>query len=99
MTSKEHVRERMASVDTAWLRMDKPANLMQIVGVMIFSGRLDPERFKRTVLARLLRYPRFRQIALLDSDGAWWVDDENFDIDAHVRQSMLPAPTMPSAVP
>lgn len=92
MTSKEHVRERMASVDTAWLRMDKPANLMQIVGVMIFSGRLDPERFKRTVLARLLRYPRFRQIALLDSDGAWWVDDENFDIDAHVRQSMLPAP-------
>jgi len=92
MNSSDRVRERMASVDTAWLRMDRPANLMQIVGVMIFDGRLDPQRFKRTVLARLMRYPRFRQIAELDSDGAWWVDDDDFDIDAHVRQSLLPAP-------
>ncbi|MFZ4538875.1 WS/DGAT/MGAT family O-acyltransferase [Propionivibrio sp.] len=86
-------RERIASVDTAWLRMDRPANLMQIIGVMIFEGRLDPERFKRTVSKRmLLRYPRFRQIAEQNSDGAWWVDDENFDIDAHIRQSLLPSP-------
>ena len=92
MTSRERVRERMASVDTAWLRMDRPSNLMQILGVIIFDGRLDPERFKRTLSKRLLRYARFRQIAELDADGAWWVDDENFDIDAHVRHSLLPAP-------
>ena len=92
MASSDRARERMASVDTAWLRMDRPANLMQIIGVMIFAGRLDPERFKRTVLARLSRYPRFRQIAEVDSDGAWWVDDDDFDIDAHVRRSLLPAP-------
>ena len=92
MTSRERVRERMASVDTAWLRMDRPSNLMQILGVIIFDGRLDPERFKRTLNKRLLRYARFRQIAELDADGAWWVDDENFDIDAHVRHSLLPAP-------
>lgn len=92
MTSRERMRERMASVDTAWLRMDRPANLMQIVGVMVFEGRLDTQRFKRTVLSRLMRYPRFRQIAELDSDGAWWVDDQDFDIDAHIRQSLLPSP-------
>ncbi len=31
-------RERMSSVDTAWLRMDRPTNLMMIVGVMVFQG-------------------------------------------------------------
>ena len=55
MTSSERFRERIASVDTAWLRMDRPSNLMQIVGVMIFAGRLDPERLKRTVAKRLQR--------------------------------------------
>ena len=37
-------RERMSSVDTAWLRMDRPNNLMMIVGVMVFAGRLDYDR-------------------------------------------------------
>ena len=92
MSSRERVRERMASIDTAWLRMDRPANLMQIIGVMVFDGRLDPERFKRTIAKRLLRYHRFRQIAELDSDGAWWVDDDDFDLDSHVRRTVLPAP-------
>jgi diacylglycerol O-acyltransferase len=92
MTIRERVREPMASVDTAWLRMDRPSNLMQIIGVMIFDGRLDAERFKRTVAKRLLRYQRFRQIAELNSEGAWWVDDDDFDIDAHIRRSLLPSP-------
>jgi len=92
MTSRERARERMSSVDTAWLRMDRPTNLMQIVGVMIFEGRLDPERFKRIIAKRLLRYPRFRQIAEENSDGTWWVDDDQFNIDAHIRRTTLPKP-------
>lgn len=92
MSSRERVRERMASIDTAWLRMDRPTNLMQIIGVMVFDGRLDPERFKRTIAKRLLRYSRFRQIADVDSDGAWWVDDDDFDLDLHIRRTVLPAP-------
>ncbi|WP_291992694.1 wax ester/triacylglycerol synthase family O-acyltransferase [Candidatus Accumulibacter sp. ACC003] len=85
-------RERVSPVDNAWLRMDRPANLMQIVGVMIFAGRIDAERFKRTVGHRLLRYRRFQQIAVRDSDGAYWVDDADFDIDSHVCHALLPAP-------
>lgn len=85
-------RERISSVDTAWLRMDRAQNLMQIVGVMIFDGRMDYERLKRTVAGRMLRYRRFRQIAAQEANGAWWIDDASFDIDAHVRHSILPAP-------
>ena len=87
------VRERVSHVDTAWLRMDRPENLMQIVGVMIFVGRIDAARLKRTLAKRLLRYRRFRQIATLDADGACWVDDADFDIDRHLRHSLLPAPS------
>jgi diacylglycerol O-acyltransferase len=86
------VREKVSHVDTAWLRMDRPENLMQIVGVMILVGRVDAERCKRTLAKRLLRYRRFRQIARLDADGACWVEDTDFDIDRHLRRSLLPAP-------
>ena len=85
-------RQRISHVDTAWLRMDRPENLMQILGVMVFKGRVDAERFKHTVARRMLRYERFRQIATEDADAWWWVDDSDFDIDAHVRHWFLPAP-------
>jgi diacylglycerol O-acyltransferase len=77
-----NARERISHVDNAWLRMDRPENLMQILGVMIFKGRIDAERFKRTVAQRMLRYRRFRQIARQDADGSWWADDPDFDIDS-----------------
>ncbi len=85
-------RERVSSVDTAWLRMDRPENLMQIVGVMVCNGRIDDERLRRTVAARLLRYRRFRQVIQEDPDGLWWIDDADFAIAAHVRRSLLPPP-------
>ncbi len=34
-------RERMSSVDTTWLRMDRPNNLMMIVGVWMLEGPVD----------------------------------------------------------
>ncbi len=85
-------RERMSQVDTAWLRMDRPENLMQIVGILLFKGRVDSARLKRTIALRLLRFQRFRQIATVDDEGAWWIDDPDFDIDRHVHHAILPAP-------
>lgn len=83
-------RERMSSVDTAWLRMDTPTNLMMIVGVLMFSTPLDFARLKRTLEFRLLRYWRFRQRVVHDAAGAWWELDPNFDIDSHVLRVSLP---------
>ena len=47
-------RERMSAVDTAWLRMDRPTNLMMIVGVMVFDHRVDFDRLRDTIEARLV---------------------------------------------
>ncbi len=83
-------RERMSGVDTAWLRMDLPTNLMVIVGVLMFHGRVDAKQVKRTLQKRFLAFRRFRQKAVQDPTGAWWEDDEHFDIDSHVHQVALP---------
>jgi WS/DGAT/MGAT family acyltransferase len=79
-------RERMSGVDTAWLRMEMPTNLMMIVGVMMFHERLDLATVQRQVEARFLSYQRFRSRAVQDASGAWWDTDEALDIQWHVRK-------------
>ncbi len=83
-------RERMSSVDTAWLRMDSERNLMMIVGVWVFAQPLSREDLARLVEERLLAYRRFRQRVEEDATGHWWVDDERFDLARHVRRARLP---------
>ena len=83
-------RERISGVDTAWLRMDQPTNLMMIVGVMMFEGRVDVRKVKKVIAARFLAFRRFGQCAVQDAAGAWWQADESFDIDAHVLRATLP---------
>jgi WS/DGAT/MGAT family acyltransferase len=80
----------MSSVDTAWLRMDRPTNLMMIVGVLIFDGAIDYEQLKSTIASRLAPFRRFRQRVVVDPSGAWWEDDPTYDIDAHLHRVALP---------
>jgi len=83
-------KHKMSSVDTAWLRMDSTTNLMMIVGVMMFETPLDVPRLKTVLQGRLLVYPRFRQFVVDDGMSAHWIDDESFDIDAHLHRVRLP---------
>jgi len=85
-------RERMAPVDTTWLRMDRPTNLMLVVGVIMLRGPVDIPRLERTLAARLLAFSRFRQRAEIQATGAWWCDDTTFDIAHHIKRIRLPAP-------
>ncbi len=80
-----HGRERMSSVDTAWLRMDRPSNLMMIVGIDVFERPVDVAALRAVIEERLLAFDRFRQRVEYDATGAaWWVDDDRFDLDAHL---------------
>lgn len=74
----------MSRVDTAWLRMDTDANLMMIVGVWLIEPRMSLADLQQRVTERLLKYPRFRQKVLEDAMGAQWVEDDAFDLEAHV---------------
>ena len=81
---------RMSKVDTAWLRMDSPSNLMMINGVWTVSPGITLAALRERMQERLLQYPRFRQRVVEDPAGATWVDDQRFDIDAHVQAAKLP---------
>lgn len=81
--------ERMSKVDTAWLRMDTPENLMMIVGIWTLKPRIGIEALRQRCIERLLPYRRFRQRVEEDVMGAQWVEDEDFDIERHVEPTEL----------
>ena len=91
-------RERMSSVDTAWLRMDRATNRMAIVGVLAFETPLDYERLKTVLEARLLRYDRFRMRPREDLAGAWWEETSRFDLERQLRRAKLPGNGGPAAL-
>ena len=83
--------ERMSKVDTAWLRMDSPSNLMMIVGVWILKPGLSYQTVCERIEERLLKYPRFGQLAQKDAAGATWIKDPDFQIEHHVVRETLTA--------
>jgi WS/DGAT/MGAT family acyltransferase len=88
-------REPLSNVDTAWLRMEIPTNLMMISGIMTFSEPLSYERLLAVVEKRLLIFKRFKRkvAAPPTSVGQYYFeDDPNFDIRLHLHRVNLPAP-------
>ena len=81
--------ERMSRVDTAWLRMDNPANLMMIVGVWLIEPAIGHAALSERVEDKLLKYDRFRCKVVQDAAGASWVPDPAFDISRHVLRETL----------
>jgi len=84
------VREPMSKVDTAWLRMESPTNLMMITGLLFLNKRMEPRKLKRVIAERFLAFPRFRQKAVDEGNAAFWQTDIDFDMDWHVRVAALP---------
>jgi len=82
--------ERMDSVDVTWLRMDRPANLMIIVGVLILAGPVDVNRLEATLAERILAYGRFRKRVETHADSFHWCDDPHFDVAHHIKRTRLP---------
>jgi diacylglycerol O-acyltransferase / wax synthase len=83
-------RERMSSVDTAWLRMDSSGNLMVIVGVYEFDGRVDAQRLQALLLSRFASHFRMRARVVQDPTGYFWEEVDDFDIDRHLLRVALP---------
>jgi WS/DGAT/MGAT family acyltransferase len=84
--------EPMSKVDTAWLRMERPTNLMMVTGVMVLADRLDVQHLRAAVAERFLAFPRFRQRVVELAGQTFWETDETQDLEWHVRRAALPAP-------
>jgi diacylglycerol O-acyltransferase / wax synthase len=91
--------ERLSNVDTAWLRMEDPTNLMMVTGVLVFDQPLSFERLRATLEQRLLTFDRFRQRVVTTAGPiptqagvARWQDDPHFTLGAHLHRIALPSP-------
>src|SRR5437867_9653451 len=76
----EKKRESMSTVDVAWLRMDRPSNLMVICGVLLLHARITIARLRSPIASRFLRFRRFRQRPLRTGSGFQWRPDDRFDL-------------------
>jgi WS/DGAT/MGAT family acyltransferase len=88
-------KSHLSPIDTAWLRMEHPTNLMMITGIFIFDELVDFDVLRSTLSRGFLRYDRFRQRAirpLVPFAPPYWEFDPDFDIDAHLHRIALPSP-------
>jgi WS/DGAT/MGAT family acyltransferase len=88
-------REIVSNMDSVFLHLDDPTNLMMITGVMILGMPVDRTQLKTTIADRLLSFDRFRQ-RVVESRwrrGTWyWADDPALDLDYHVQPTVLLPP-------
>src|SRR3954467_13405805 len=94
---------RMSAVDAAFLYGETPAWHMHVSAVMVANPATAPDGFsvdelKRRIEQRLHLVPQFRWRLVevpfgLDRPG--WIEDPDFDLDAHIRRIGVPPPGGP----
>ena len=89
--------ERMNPLDAWFLYAEEDGvNHMNILSFIVLDGPPPPyEDLLELVASKLPQLPRYRQVIRtvpLHIGRPVWVDDANFDLQFHVRQTALPAP-------
>jgi WS/DGAT/MGAT family acyltransferase len=91
--AQQHL-ERLSAVDASFLANETPTSHMHVGAVVIIEGPPPPfEEFLDGLRARLHLVPRYRQ-KLAEHPGGrpLWIDDPDFNLEYHVRQTALPQP-------
>jgi diacylglycerol O-acyltransferase / wax synthase len=93
--AQEH-GERLTAVDASFIAQEGPTSHMHVGAVMIFDGPAPAyEDLADHVRSRLHLVPRFRQklaFPPIETGRPLWVDDANFNLEYHVRDTALPPP-------
>jgi diacylglycerol O-acyltransferase / wax synthase len=88
--------ERMSTLDAGFYFVEQENVPMHLGSLAVFQGPApDYAELTKLFAAKLPKVPRYRQVVRttpLQTFRPYWVDDEHFDIGAHVRQATVPAP-------
>lgn len=88
--------DQLSGIDAGFLHQENDAALMHIGGLAICEG--PPPQLADvldSVRLRIHLVPRYRQrlhYPPREAGRPYWVDDENFDIEDHIRHTALPSP-------
>src|SRR6476661_7616324 len=91
--AQQHL-ERLSAIDASFLANEGPTSHMHVGAVVILEGPPPPfDEFLDGLRARLHLVPRYRQKLAEHAGGRpLWVDDPDFNLEYHVRQTALPRP-------
>lgn len=94
--------DRLSALDQSFLDWETPETHMHVASTFVFdagpvrteAGGIDFEAIRKYVSAALAEIPRYRQrLARIPVEGRYvWVDDDQFNIDYHLRHTALPRP-------
>jgi diacylglycerol O-acyltransferase len=98
---------QLTSLDAQFLAVESSKTFGHVGGLLVFdpttapSGRLGVDEVKALIAERLHLVPPFRWRLLqvpLGLDHPYWVDDPDFDLDFHIRESAVPPPGDPRQI-
>ena len=95
VTMPPPVKRRIGPVDTLWLNMDRPNNLMIIESLMFLEAVPDWDEVRELIRSRVVEpFPVFHQRPEFSGvfGQPYWVDDEDFSLGRHLRRFTLPSP-------
>src|SRR5262245_52073228 len=92
--------KRMAGMDAAFLYLETPSQHSHVVGTILLDPTTAPEPFTAERVARLLRErihllePFRRRLAPVpfNLEHPMWIEDPDFDVEAHIHRTALRAP-------
>ncbi len=93
--------QQLSGLDTQFLAIESRTTYGHVSGVVVLdpssrpSGQLTLKDFKAVLEERLHLLPVMRnklQTVPLGLDRPYWIEDEDFDLDYHVRELALPKP-------
>src|ERR1700744_1245361 len=91
--------ERLSGLDASFLYGETPETPTHTAPLWIFEpapeGKSPFESFRKHIKARLHLLPFFHRklvLAPIQRDHPGWIDDDDIDLDYHIRQMALPKP-------
>lgn len=85
----------LSSVDSAWLGMEEPTNLMMVTGILTFDRPISFADFQKLLKVRWLKFDRFRmrvRESHVPFNPPYWEEDPTFDLRSHLIRTALPSP-------
>ena len=92
--------DRLSGLDASFLYFESGSSLMHVCGLLVLDPATLPDgydffRLRDALRVRVSGNPAFRRKVhdtLLNLDHPVWVDDDEFDIEHHVRHATVAAP-------
>ncbi|GGK90719.1 diacylglycerol O-acyltransferase [Sphaerisporangium melleum] len=86
---------QLSALDAQFLNFETDTNVANVAGLSILEGPVDRDELLSLVEERAERVPPLRQRIMqvpFGLDHPYWVQDEELDLDYHVRELALPPP-------